>query len=190
MSQSPWHEGQQEYILNIAKGFDDLRRPANASNIESASTRYSFDYNEGDITFNADARIANERIIYNFQMPHIWQAGTPVTPHVHWYQSSANIPNWWIKYRVQNNGESRGSWSEAIWLSHYYTYVSGSIIQITEFPEVDMTGVLHSGWIDVMFGRDTGNVSGLFSGADPLVAGAKFLELDLHYSVDNHNLEQ
>jgi len=166
--------------------WDDLRREASASNIDSNSTRYEFDYDEGVIFFDDDARILNERIIYTFQMPHQWEEGSDVMPHFHWWQSSADMPNWWMKWRKWNNGEAKpASWTSAIYASHVFTYVSGDLAQITKFPIIDMSDITISGFVQVTFGRDTGNVSTLFTGADPLTGQAEFVEFDLHTEIDS-----
>lgn len=166
--------------------FEDMRREASASNIESASTRYTFDYDEGTITFDDDARIANERIIYTFQMPHQWSEGSSVLPHFHWWQSGSDLPNWWMKWRKWNNGAAKpASWTEAIRASEGFTYVSGDLGQITLFPTIDMSDITISGFVQVTFGRDTGNVSTLFAGADPLTGGAEFVDFDLHIEIDS-----
>ena len=166
--------------------WDDLRREASASNIDSASTRYAFDYDEGVITFDNDARIANERIIYTFQLPHAWKEGSDLEPHLHWWMDQANTPNWWMKWRKWNNGAVRPvSWTEAIHASNVFTYSSGEICQITRFPTIDLSDITISGFVQVTFGRDTGNVSTLFTGADPVATGVDFIEFDMHAEYDS-----
>lgn len=171
--------------------WDDLRREASASNIDSASTRYTFDYDEGVITFDDNARIANERIIYTFQLPHAWSAGSGLDPHIHWWQAQAAVPNWYMKFRKWNNGDIRPiTWTEVISVADIFTYVSGEICQISAFPEIDVSDIGISGFVQVQFGRDTGNVSGLFAGADPVAASADLIEYDLHYEIDSRGSRQ
>ncbi len=166
--------------------WDDLRREASASNIDSASTRYSFDYDEGVITFDSNARIANEKIIYTFQFPHAWKEGSTVGPHIHWWQAQAAMPNWWMEWRKWNNGEARPLvWTPGIYDANAFAYSSGEICQITSFPRIDMSDIRISGFLQIRFGRDTGNVSGLFSGADPVAAGVDFIEFDDHAQFDS-----
>lgn len=166
--------------------WDDLRREASANNINSASTRYRFDYDEIQIEFDDDARIANERIVYTFQMPHAWIEGSPVDPHFHWWQANILIPNWFLEFRKYNNGAARPAvWTPLIHNKNKFPYTSGEIMQITDFPDIPMDGIKVSGFIDIRFGRDTGNVSTEFAGADPLTGIALFKEFDLHILSDD-----
>lgn len=186
MTKSPFHSHELNTLEGIGPRWDDLRREASASNIDSASTRYSFDYDEGHITFDANARILNERIIYTFQMPHAWEEGSDIEPHLHWWQALAGTPNWWMKWRKWNNGAIKpAGWTEAIPASSIFTYSSGEICQITKFPAIDLSDIRISGFLQVQFGRDTGNVSTLFAGADPVAAAVDFLEFDLHALFDS-----
>ena len=166
--------------------WDDLRREANANNIDSAQTRYRFDYIEGQIEFDDNSRIANEGIFYTFQMPHSWIEGSTVDPHFHWWQASADEPNWYMEFRKYNNGDTRpASWTPLIVETNKSVYSSGEIMQISDFPDIDMSGIKVSGFVDVRFGRDTGNVSTEFAGADPLAGSALFKEFDLHVLSDD-----
>ena len=166
--------------------WDDLRREATAENIASGATKYRFDATEIEIEFDDNASIANENIVYTFQMPHAWIEGSAVDPHFHWWQASADEPNWYMEYRKYNNGGTRPAvWTPLIVEESKFAYSSGEILQISDFPDIDMTGIKVSGFVDVRFARDTGNVSTEFAGADPLAGGALFKEFDLHVLSDD-----
>ena len=166
--------------------WDDMRRPANAANIDSAATRYSYDYDEGVITFGSTARIANERIIFTFQMPHAWHEHSDVEPHLHWWQSTSAVPHWWMKWRKWNNSGDRPlTWTEAAYeTAEVFPYSSGEICQITTFPAIDMSDINISGFVQIMFGRDSGDVSGLFGGAEVGPIATDYIEFDVHHLID------
>lgn len=165
--------------------WDDLRFPASGDRLDSAATRYSYDFVELGVTFDDNARFDQELLGYIVQMPHAWAEGQNVKPHIHWIQTDANIPNWLIQYRNYNNGEAIPAFilepSDAI----VFPFTGSPILQISTFPEIDMTGFRISSFIDVKISRDTANGSGLFSGADPLVGGVLLKEFDIHYQLDS-----
>ncbi len=172
--------------------WDDLKFPASADRLDVAATRYSYDYAELGISFNANARYPNEVVGHIVQMPHHWKEGSSIQPHVHWVQSQAAVPNWLIEYRPYGNGDSvPASFTQAIANAPVFTYPgSGSILQISTFPNIAMTGLLLSSFIDVKIYRDTTNASGLFAGADPVAAGVLLKEFDAHYEADSFGSDE
>ena len=60
------------------------------------------------------------------------------------------------------------------------TYTSGTLAQISKFPEIDISDIAISGSIDIVLFRDTTNVSGLFAGADPVGTGVTVKYNDSH----------
>ncbi|MCH9835903.1 hypothetical protein K0U83_09585 [bacterium] len=165
--------------------YDDLKFPATASKLESASTRYSFDSTDLGVAFDADARHTEEQLSYIVQMPHAWKEGTTLYPHVHWIQTTADYPNWLLSYRVYNNNESPGSWTLAPIDSHVFTWSSGSLAQISAFPSITMTGKSLSCLLDVKLWRDAANGSGEFVGAESSPVSVLMKEFDIHYEIDS-----
>jgi hypothetical protein len=165
--------------------WEDLRFPATGNRLDSAATRYSFDFTELGVSFDNNSRYTNEQLSFIAQMPHSWKEGTTLDVHLHWIQNQAAIPNWLLAYRVYNNGEDPGAYAELPWDAHAITYTSGTICQVTDFPAITMTGKTISCIMDFKLWRDTTNASGEFAGNDPVATAALLKEMDIHYEVDS-----
>ncbi len=179
--------GPDGNLVQNNPGWDDIRFPFIGRNIDVASGRISHDYTELGINFADNSRYAaTEQISMIAQFSHSYKFESSVTPHLHWVQSSADIPNWLFVYRKYLNGAAvPGGWVEAILASHVHTYTAGTILQLSLFPSIDMTGFdALSGFIDCKLFRDTPNTSTLFPGADPLVGDALAKEFDIHFQQD------
>ena len=70
----------------------------------SAAGRIDYNYAEGAVTFqnNADT---TDYVTMNVQLNHDWNLGSAIEPHLHWWQISANVPNWLLQYRWQIQGD-------------------------------------------------------------------------------------
>ncbi len=176
--------------------WDDSKFPATGVRIDSSSTRYSYNVYNGTVVFNNNARYPNEPISMMDQMPHKWKAGTSIRPHIHWFQQSANEPNWLILYKLLKKDtaitiETDFTNHIALTKSHNaFTYVSGTLDQITAFPEIDMTGYALSDMIHYVLFRDTTNASGEFAGADPSSQAEHLKEFDVHLEIDSLGSEE
>ena len=142
---------------------------------------------EATITFETGARYATDYVTTNHQLNHDWSLGTLIYPHLHWWQVSANVPNWLIGYRWQKGGDAKTtSWMLAKYSGSSFTYTSGTLNQITEFgtitPPVGYGQV--SDIIQFRLYRDVTNVSTLFAGADPEGSDVEAVNFDCHMIVD------
>ncbi len=167
--------------------WDDLRFPFIGRNIDTSSGRIDYNYTELGVDFQDNSRLAEtEQISMIVQFPHGWKTGSVISPHLHWVQSSSNIPNWLISYRWYDNGDTIPStWTNAPYGTHAFTYTSGSIMQLTEFDITVPVGIdAVSSMLDIKFYRDTNNTSTEFAGADPLTGNALAKEFDIHYQID------
>ena len=172
--------------ITVTTRWDDLRFPATAVNLDSAATRYSFDTTDIAISFANNARYTNEQLNFIIQLPHSWQEESAIKPHIHWIQNQAAVPNWLIEYRVYNNGDLLPAFGTFGTLqSHAFTWSSGSLVQISSFPEIDMTGFRASCIVDVKLWRDTLNTSAQFAGVDPVATAVLLKEFDSHYQIDS-----
>jgi len=171
--------------------WDDLRFPFTAQRLDSASTRYSYDYFNCGVEFDADARYPNEKICMMVQTPHAALEGANIEPHIHWIQQGASMPNWLIAYRILKKNTDIGVQSDYSnytfmpWSSNAFTYTSGDLHQITEFGTIDMTGTTFSDCLQIVLWRDTTNASGEFAGVDPSAISEITLEFDIHYEIDS-----
>ena len=167
-----------------ATQFDDMICQAFGQNIDTSSGRIDFDYAEGTVNYATNSRYPNEALFHPFQMSHKQMESSNVYFHVHWLQEENNIPNWLLRYRTWENGQTAGAYTNVEYTDNVFTYTSGTILQITTFPAfASASGV--SNCVDCILYRDTDNDSGLFAGSDPYTGLAKLKFADLHYEIDS-----
>jgi hypothetical protein len=109
-------------------------------------------------------------------------------PHIHWFQNQDVLPNFLIQYRWQINGEAKiTSWSNLKLDSNVFTYVTGTLNQIT----TNLTGIsppvdaVLSDILQIRLIRDTNNGSTEFSGADTFSGNTPIMNLDIHYEINS-----
>lgn len=176
---------RQEY--KHAQGWwEDLRFPAAAFRLDSAATRYSYDFVNLGVEFDDNARYTEEVIGIIAQMSHGYLLGSGIDIHLHWEQNQNAVPNWLMDYRAYDIGEaSNGSWTTVTGTTVEIAYSSGSIHNITEFVSDWDPGLSEvSGLVEIKLWRDTANTSGEFAGADGYTGGALTKEIDIHYQID------
>lgn len=180
-SHGDWH-----YNVNTGPNgnWDDLRFPFTADRIDSNSTRYSYDYTEQGVSFHNNARYPNEAVGSIVQLPHSWREGTITGPHLHWIQNQVAEPNFLMRYRKTANGAVPGAWTNVAVDAGVFPYVNG-MMQISPFPDLDLSDMLISGVLDIVIYRDTTNASGLFAGADPVGTATLVKEFDIHIQFDS-----
>ncbi len=165
--------------------FRDEFGPLIGAKLESPASKIVTNAAEGTITFK-DSATLSDYVSMPVQINHDAKAQSDVYPHIHWWQASANIPNWLIQYRWQQNGAAKTTaWTSVKYASHAFTYVSGTLNQITAFGALSppaATGV--SVVLQLRLLRDTANASTLFTGADPLTGDVDAMFYDVHIEVD------
>lgn len=164
--------------------WDDRSAGVHAANIDVASGRIDYDYADLGIGFQTNARYPNEPLASIVQMTHTWLEGSDIEPHVHWLQSASGTPNILLEYRVYNNGEAPGAFTLVVPDNLVFAYTSGTILQISGFPTIDMSGKRISAFIDFKLYRDSLNTSGLFAGADAYPNVWIVKEFDFHFRKD------
>lgn len=173
----------------VSKGTATCWRDELNDLVEAASNNPAshlvYDFVEGALIFETTADI-NDYAIMNVQINHDWKAGSDVEPHIHWWQTENNTPNWLIQYRWQINGAAKTTtWTSVHWDHNAFTYVSGTLDQITSFGLITPpTGYTTSDILQLRFIRDVGNDSGLFTGTDPYTADVSAVSSDVHIEVD------
>lgn len=153
--------------------------------IYDTNGRVTYDVVNATIDF-ASSATRNNYVIMNIQLNHDWDETTPLKPHIHWEQNQNKTPNWLIAYRWQVNGQPKTEdWTELATVSNAFTYTSGTLIQISAFPDIPVPSTAHvSSIIQIKLMRDTDNDSGLFSENDAYSGDASGLSLDIHIRVD------
>ena len=169
----PWQSILMEKAIDYVR-WEDLRFPATTIR-QGATTKPDYDVTNMGLLFPQND--ADEIAYIIAQMPHSMKLGTNLYPHVHWVQDEAELPVWKLAYRwYENSGDPTGEFTVLTATAHKFTYSSGSILQITDFPEIDGSGINSvSSFVDIKLYRDDNVVSG-----DVLLK-----EFDFHYQVDS-----
>ena len=145
-----------------ATGHDDLRIPLTQT-AQGAMGKPDYDYTNLGLLFPQND--ATEIAYSVTQMSHRKLLDSDIEPHIHYIQSSSDEPVFKMDYRWYNNGEAvPGSWttiSTADGDQAKFTYTSGSILQIAEFPSISPpTNEGPSSNVDIRLYRDDNVVSG------------------------------
>ena len=155
--------------------WDDMTFPANGFKLDVSSAVLDYDYDEVGIEFpnNASTGVVAESISAPVQFLHAWLEGSDIRPHVHWIQTAADqTNNWYMTHRWYNPGSDVTSWVQSAVGSNVFTYTSGSLHQISEFPVISGTGKTLSSLFDMRVERDGDN--------DTSSATLLFKQFDIH----------
>jgi len=174
----------------VAKGdatvFRDELHDMITAGKNNPSAKVVDNYPEGSVTYGSNADLT-EYVIMNVQLNHDWKLGTDIEPHIHWWQTSSDMPNWLIEYRWQRGCQSKTTaWTAMPWSSNACTYTSGTICQITSFGTITPpTGYGEvSDIVQFRIYRDTDNDSGEFDGNDPENSDVDAMHFDVHIECD------
>jgi len=152
--------------------WDDLRFSANSAK-QGALDKPAYDTTNLGLTFPVN----NEtHIIYiNAQMPHKW-AGTAISPHLHIAQTTSATPIFVMQYRWYSIGQPcTANLTTITTNATAITYVSGTIHQLLEFPDITPPSNGVSSMLDIKIYRQTG---------DGAAASILVKEFDMHYEID------
>jgi len=169
------------------RAWDDLRFPFTGSRIDVDGGRVDYNFSENTVDFESNAT-SGDVVNIIVQMQHDWAQGTDVHPHLHWIQNQDADPAWRMDYRVYNNGGQVPSWTTGVTPSEarQFTYTSGSILQLTEFPVIsgatELSGFGVSWFMDVKIYR--------VGASDSYSGDASAKEFDLHYIRDDRGSRQ
>jgi hypothetical protein len=149
-------------------------------------TRIADNVTEGTVDFATNCTTSDWKIT-SVQLNHDKDLSASIYPHIHWLQSTANVPNWLLQYRWQINGQAEVTgWTSLTCNTTVFTYSSGSIMQVCEaLPIVVPAGTGLSDIVQFRIIRDNANASGLFSGADPVNATVSAFFFDLHFMTNS-----
>ncbi len=114
----------------------------------STTGKVDYNFDENYIVFQSGGSItnANDRTGGNIQINHEYKIGTNIVfkPHIHWKQSDTVARVLTMRYRLQRNGEAwTSSWTTVTLTlggaSDVFPYTSGTINQISHFPDMVLT---------------------------------------------------
>jgi len=168
-------------LLNgSATVWEDISEPLSGKNLYSTPGTADYDWVEEAVVFQPSGDIANDGdiVAQKYQLRHKTKPGSLFMFHIHWEQTNATARTFTWKYRKQNQGAAKTTaWSDPIVVStanSAYTYVSGTLNQITHLGEIDTTGLSLSSVIQVKLTRSdavAGNILATF--------------IDMHYEADS-----
>jgi len=169
--------------------WDDLRFPAQGNRMDVSAGRLDYDFFNGAIGYQQNARYPEEPVSMIAQMPHEWKEGSIIRPHIHWIQRGSTEPNWLLAYKIIPKGQTQTVETDfsghtlLIKTSNAFTYTAGSIHQITNFGDIDMSLGTVSDIVHFVLFRDNDDFTGLFGGSDSGIT-EYLTEFDVHYQID------
>lgn len=165
-----------DLLMHVADSirWDDLRFPFSLQR-QGATGKPDFDYTNMGLLFPQND--ATEIVYIIGQMPHDWKIGSSIHPHIHWVQDSSDIPGFEVAYRIYENGtDPTGGFTTLTTLTEMHTYASGSILQVSKWPLIDMSSITEiSALVEFKVYRDDNVISGDVLGK----------EFDIHYQKDS-----
>lgn len=174
--------------------YDDIIQPLTARNIDSTSGRLDYDFTRHCINIADSTSITRDidKIYWEYQIGHKFKLDGFFHFHIHWLQSSADIPNWWMRWRIHKHFEEPRAWTSAkLEVEQAHPYAGETdFLQISTFPYIDLAteasgGLDVSDFLDIELTRDATNASGLFTGSDPLSGDASLKGADPHLEIDS-----
>lgn len=159
-------------LLGKAKIWDDLRSPATLTK-RGINDKPDFDFTDIGLLFPAGSD-TTEKAIVIFQMPHSWDTGTTISPHIHWIQTSSDTIVWKMKYRWYNNNTTPSAFVVDSAVNQVFEYTSGSLLQISSFSDIDGSGIGLSSIFECFIYRDDNN----------LAQDVLYKEFDIHYQIN------
>lgn len=140
---------------------------------------------EGSLTYKSNATVVDYAIM-SVQLNHDRKNGADVYPHLHWWQTTINMPNWLLEYRWQRNGQAKvTAWTELAHIENAFTWVSGTLNQITRFtPITPPSGDGVSDVLQIRLSRDVAAASTIYTVAETSPVDQDALSLDVHIEID------
>ena len=172
--------------------WDDIIQPLMGKRLDTTAGKLDYDWSNKGVSIADSTVTSNDahKVHFGYQIYHRFKLDGLCNPHIHWIQAQADVPNWWMRWRVWQNGEVAGAWTEVALDTHAFTYTAGTILQISEaaskidFSALPSGGLNVSDFLDIEVTRDSNNASTLFAGADPVAGNVTFKGFDPHLQID------
>lgn len=166
--------------------WDDSRFPAVGQQLDNPAGRVDYNYTENTVDFQSNATSA-DTINMVCQMTHKFKTNSDIHPHLHWVQNQDDDPAWRIDYRIYGNGDQVPSFTTAVSPSNarVFTYVSGNLFQISEFPPIGLSGYpgIGTSWtMDIKLYR--------VGASDSYTGDSSVKEFDIHHQIDSNGSDQ
>lgn len=165
--------------------WDDLRVPLSEPSTGKVLPEWGgFPYGDaGSVPYINWFRASGiDEMYFVVQLPHDWNEGTTIFPHIHWVPSEngAGVPRWGLQYAWANIGDVFPAYNTIYGTTRYPTQV-GDLVNNTQYLTpfgsggIAGTGKKISSMLICRIFRDGDHVDDTFAG----LAGA--LEVDFHY---------
>lgn len=158
--------------------WDDLKFPAAGVNPPGQVSDPDFDTTNGGWLFAASG---TEVIFMQAQLPHSWEAGTELRPHVHWQKTSSASGDvlWRLSYKWAPIGEVMDAAFTDLDSSTVVSVTPDTDTEdmhlITAFSAITATGKTLSDMLVMKLSRIGSD------GSDTYGADARLLEFDIHF---------
>ena len=145
--------------------WDDITGSLVGRTLSSVVGGVQYDWDENTVVFNSNGDIATtaDRIGFNIQVPHAAIVDGTIDLHMHWEQIDAVAREFTVKHRIQNNGDAKNTtWVTTVIATgtdQKFTWVSGTLNQLDDLVDIDMTSIGISSVIQFQIAR-TDSVAG------------------------------
>lgn len=127
--------------LSFGPYYDDLRIPFTQT---KQGSNLKPDFDATNIGYLFPQNDAAEKLYFVAQIPHSWKTGTNLLPHIHWRQSAATAVTWKVDLQIVPRNTLEATFTTYSAAVGVFPYTSGSLNQISKFPEIDMSAITES----------------------------------------------
>ena len=162
-----------------ATAFDDNTFPLSAYKLDSQAGALQDNYDNASITMNASGTLgtAADTLVFTSQTKHKTKEASSADLHVHWEQPTDQAYTFDVQYRIQNTGTPKTTtWSTLATVgmeNNVFPYTSGTLLQITQLLDIDLTGISLSALVQFRLTR-----------SDSTAGDIEAIAVDCHYEYD------
>lgn len=123
----------------------------------------------------------------NVQLNHDKELSASIYPHIHWFQASAEAPNFLLQYRWQADGAIiNPSWTSIKCNTCAHTFASGVLHQLSYSQPISApTNSSLSDIVQFKIFRDNANTSELFDDSDLYTGTTQVIAFDVHFQINS-----
>lgn len=101
------------YLKGTASVWEDIQSSLIGARLTSTAGAIDYDFDENALEMsNGSLSNINDRVIFNYQLPHSARQDGQLNLHIHWEQTDLSIHTFSLEYRVQSNGaEKETTWT-------------------------------------------------------------------------------
>jgi len=160
--------------------WEDVTFPMTAERLDSTAGTLNYNYDEATITMGGggDISASSDTLMFVCQIPHKIKLDSVADLHIHWEQPADQAYTFDVEYRIQSNGSAKTTAWTAIsnigMTNNVFPYTSGTLIQITDLVDIDLTGIGISDLIQVKLTR-----------SDATAGNIEAIAVDFHFEIDS-----